>query len=143
MATATARAARVPARPLVVVPAATPPAPEGPTEPTTPPAAVTSIHRRLALEPLPEPVELLSRLRSLGADRPASSRSTAPSALADWACQFWADSLKDLGVGHDVVEAAFESCRREIWLWVTGDRRWSQLSTWLAARVARRAEATG
>jgi hypothetical protein len=103
------------------------------------PASVTPILPSVVLDPLPEPVELLVKLQELGAERPASSRVEAPRELARWAVEFWGGRLPELGVTDEVVLAAFESGRREIWLWVTGDRRWSQLSSWLAARVSRRA----
>ena len=41
-------------------------------------------------------------------------------------------------LGVEVVANAFETCQREIWLWVDGDRRWDQLAPHLAQRVARR-----
>jgi len=37
------------------------------------------------------------------------------------------------------VTNSFETFRREIWLWVEGDRRWDQLAGHLGARVMRRA----
>jgi hypothetical protein len=89
-----------------------------------------------ALKPLSEPLDLLDSLRELAADRPATARAEAPRLLAAYSLESWGAET----VPADVVLEAFESCRREIWLWVKGDRRWGQLSGWLAARVERRAD---
>ncbi|MGH9169812.1 MAG: hypothetical protein ACRD0Z_02915 [Acidimicrobiales bacterium] len=88
---------------------------------------------------LPEPLPLLTALRARAAESPASSRAEAPRELAAWATQHWGDRVANLGMGDEALFEAFQSCRREIWLWVTGDRRWSQLASSLTARIARRA----
>jgi len=121
---------------------------------TTVPAAadVTSLPRAAAAEPdrsvrwvpgelglLDEPVELLGELRDVASDQPATARATAPSLLALRAIDAWEDQLDGLGVPASLVTQAFESCRREIWFWVDGDRRWEQLAAHLAQRVLRRA----
>jgi hypothetical protein len=98
------------------------------------PARVTG-----TLAVLDEPLGLLAELRSGAKDRPAAARATAPGLLADRAIALWRDQLGALGIPPEVVRHAFETCRREIWLWVDGDRRWEQLATHLALRVVRRA----
>jgi hypothetical protein len=92
-----------------------------------------------ALDVFDEPAELLSELRGDSRERPAAARATAPGLLALHATAAWEASLETLGIPAEVVTQAFETCRREIWLWVDGDRRWDQLATHLAQRVARRA----
>ncbi len=88
---------------------------------------------------LEEPLEVLAVLRALAADRPAVARARAPRALASYAFEQWREALGPLGIDGGLLLQAFERGKREIWLWVTGDRRWSQLAPSLAARVARRA----
>jgi hypothetical protein len=94
---------------------------------------------RDALKILEEPVGLLTELRAVALREPAAARSAAPIELAEYALAVWADQLEGLGVSPAVVTHVFASFRREIWLWLEGDRRWDQLAGHLAARVARRA----
>jgi len=91
------------------------------------------------LRTLDEPLELLAELRAAAPDRPAAARASAPGLLALHAADVWEDQLEALGLPVSLVSHAFETCRREIWLWVDGDRRWEQLATHLAQRVLRRA----
>jgi hypothetical protein len=92
-----------------------------------------------ALKTLEEPFDLLTALRAVALREPAAARSAAPIELAEYAMTIWADQLEGLGVSPAVVTHVFTSFRREIWLWLEGDRRWDQLSGHLAARVVRRA----
>ncbi|HXY44670.1 MAG TPA: hypothetical protein VEH29_10820 [Acidimicrobiales bacterium] len=93
----------------------------------------------VTLTTLEEPVEVLAELRALLAPEPAAARSAAPGLLAAHAVAIWSDQLKGLGIRPEVVTHAFETLRREIWLWLEGDRRWDQLAGHLGARVVRRA----
>ncbi len=102
-----------------------------------PPAAPEASPGGLGL--LAEPVAILEELRPLASERPATARSRAPQVLAAYACMTWQDGLSSAGISSGVVAQSFECCRREIWLWVKGDRRWSQLSPHLSAKVLRRA----
>jgi hypothetical protein len=88
---------------------------------------------------LEEPRELLVELRRLAAGEPAAVRAAAPRRLAEYAAESWSSELSTLGVPDAVVVHSFETFRREIWLWVQGDRRWGQLAEHLGARVMRRA----
>jgi hypothetical protein len=92
-----------------------------------------------ALKILEEPVGLLTELRAVALREPAAARSAAPIELSAYARSVWADQLEGLGVAPAVVTHVFATFRREIWLWLEGDRRWDQLAGHLAARVARRA----
>jgi hypothetical protein len=96
-----------------------------------------------ALRVLDEPVELLAELRATGREQPAAARASAPTLLALHAAEAWEQQLQALGVASSLVTHAFATCRREIWLWVEGDRRWQQLATHLAERVLRRSERSG
>jgi hypothetical protein len=88
---------------------------------------------------LEEPLEMLAELRRLAAGEPAAARAAAPRRLAAYAGEAWASELAALGVPDAVVTNSFETFRREIWLWIEGDRRWDQLAGHLGARVMRRA----
>ncbi|HKH87704.1 MAG TPA: hypothetical protein VKA05_02730 [Acidimicrobiales bacterium] len=95
--------------------------------------------RSIELKPLSEPVDLLAELRELAPERPATARAVAPELLAEYATALWSDDLDSAGIPEAVVVHAFATCRREIWLWIEGDRRWDQLAGYLSARVIRRA----
>jgi len=97
----------------------------------------------LELAPIDEPAGLLDDLRLLSAERPALARSEAPKRLAAVAIAAWHDRLVQSGISSAVIGPAFEGARREIWLWVEGDRNWSQLAPHLAGRVVRRRPALG
>jgi hypothetical protein len=101
----------------------------------TPPSAP----RAIELKPLSEPVELLAELRAAAPEHPATARASAPDLLADYATDVWCEELEAAGIAEAVVLHAFATCRREIWLWIEGDRRWDQLAGYLSARVIRRA----
>jgi hypothetical protein len=88
---------------------------------------------------LDEPLDVLSELRAAVADQPAAVRARAPELLASHAVSVWGAQLEPLGIPVTVVTRAFEASRREIWLWVSGDRRWGQLASYLANRVLRQA----
>ncbi len=104
------------------------------------PAVATAVASRdIELKPLSEPVDLLADLREVVPEHPATARASAPDRLADYACDVWSDQLESAGIPAAVVLHAFATCRREIWLWIEGDRRWDQLAGYLSARVIRRA----
>jgi hypothetical protein len=108
-------------------------------EPRRRPGVVVPPSDPNALRRLDEPAGVLSELRAIVATEPAAARSLAPRLLSDYAIDVWADQLEVLGVPGAVVTSAFATFRREIWLWLEGDRRWDQLSGHLSARVLRRA----
>ncbi|HLI44995.1 MAG TPA: hypothetical protein VKU92_11080 [Acidimicrobiales bacterium] len=87
------------------------------------------------LAPLAEPAGLLAVLREAARQAPAQARDSAPRVLAAHAARAWQDGA---GPAREAVEAAFASARREIWLWVKGNRSWEQLAGSLAGRVERR-----
>jgi hypothetical protein len=108
------------------------------TRTVAPRAGRSDRHTPAELGVLEEPVELLAELRVAARERPAAARANAPGLLAQHAAEAWEDELDALGVPAPLVVHAFETCRREIWLWVDGDRRWQQLAPHLARRVLRR-----
>ncbi|MGO8874502.1 MAG: hypothetical protein ACLQNG_01875 [Acidimicrobiales bacterium] len=100
-------------------------------------AAVVAASETLTV--IEEPLEVKSELRRILTTEPAAARSAAPRMLASHALESWAEELEARAVSPAVVTHAFETSRREIWLWLAGDRRWEQLAGHLGARVLRRA----
>jgi hypothetical protein len=119
-AAAPATAAPAAAAPATAAPAAAAPATAAPA--AAAPATAAPAAGALELAAMAEPVELLDDLRALAAERPAPARSAAPGRLAAVATAAWQDRLVRHGVPSTAVGAAFETARREIWLWVEGDR---------------------
>lgn len=99
----------------------------------------TSLEAGEPLKVIDEPLEVKAELRVILATEPAAARAAAPRMLASHALESWAEQLEALAVSPAVVTHAFETSRREIWLWLAGDRRWDQLARHLGARVLRRA----
>jgi hypothetical protein len=87
------------------------------------------------LAPLAEPAVLAASLRETARHAPAQARDSAVRVLAAHAVSAWQG---ERGPARETVEAAFASARREIWLWVKGNRAWEQLAASLAGRVERR-----
>jgi hypothetical protein len=66
--------------------------------------------------------------------------------LAAWLWERWQPTLEPAGLDRRQFDVVAAAGRREQWLWVLGDRQWSQFADGLAGRVLRRlpsAEATG
>ncbi|MGH9083714.1 MAG: hypothetical protein ACRDY3_14005 [Acidimicrobiales bacterium] len=57
--------------------------------------------------------------------------------VAGWLWERWS-ALAGAGVGRDAFGAVATGYGREIWLWLVGDRTWSQTCAGLIGRVARR-----
>jgi hypothetical protein len=106
-------------------------------------AALIDLSAAQGLRVLDEPLELLAELRATALEQPAAARASAPALLALHAAEVWGEQLEALGVPSSLVTSAFATCRREIWLWVDGDRRWQQLAGHLAQRVLRRSQRSG
>lgn len=87
---------------------------------------------------LAEPVEVLAELRRLAGTSPAAARARAPELVAGAAYGAWQEVLGE----HEVTEAdlvvVLDGLRRELWLWVKGNRLWAQVERAVAGRVARR-----
>jgi hypothetical protein len=58
--------------------------------------------------------------------------------LGVWLWGRWRPALEPAGCSREEFVAIVESTRRELWLWLLGDRRWEQYVTGLAGRVVRR-----
>ena len=59
-----------------------------------------------------------------------------------WLWGRWQPALEPAGCSREEFVAIVESTRRELWLWLLGDRRWEQYVTGLAGRVVRRLPAS-
>jgi len=55
-----------------------------------------------------------------------------------WLWGQWQSTLEPAGFGRDEFVDAVTEYRRELWLWLIGDRIWAQFVSGLAGRVARR-----
>ncbi|MGP8006744.1 MAG: hypothetical protein ACLP2J_06910, partial [Acidimicrobiales bacterium] len=53
-----------------------------------------------------------------------------------WLWGAWQPTLEPLGVSRDDFVEVVTAYRRELWLWLIGDRPWSQYVGGLAGRVA-------
>ena len=96
-----------------------------------------------------EPGPLLSE-----PEEPTALRETLRDAVlggADWSAQFgeelgvgdalwsaWGSMLTSSGMDRATFGAVVAGYRRELWFWLLGDRRWSQVAAGLAGRLERR-----
>jgi hypothetical protein len=62
--------------------------------------------------------------------------------LADWLWGRWR-SIGAAGMDRSVFEAVVLAYRREIWLWLAGERTWDQCCSGLIGRVGRRLPVPG
>jgi hypothetical protein len=62
---------------------------------------------------------------------------SAEDGVAAWLWSRWR-SLAGLGVSEEDVRAMVLEYRREIWLWLAGERTWAQCCSGLIGRIARR-----
>ena len=82
----------------------------------------------------PEPEGLRTELRLAVAEAPDAAHDLVAGALCDHAGS-WPVLA---GVDGDLLRRVAEGCRYEAFLWVMGDRRWSQLVDTLLGRIERR-----
>jgi hypothetical protein len=61
----------------------------------------------------------------------------ADDGLAAWLWRRWS-SLASAGVSQDAFTAVVLEYRRELWLWLAGERTWAQACSGLVGRVGRR-----
>jgi hypothetical protein len=90
-----------------------------------------------------EPVELRDRLRGLAASAPEKIRCRLVAEVA----QFAADGALLAGLEVRATELDLNSvCKgyeRELWLWLVGERTWTQCASGLEGRILRRVKALG
>jgi hypothetical protein len=62
---------------------------------------------------------------------------TAPDGLVEWLWSRWS-SLARAGLSHDDFADIVVEYRRELWLWLAGERTWAQACSGLVGRITRR-----
>ena len=96
----------------------------------------------LRLEQPDEPVEMREGLRDAllrGADwREGFSDDIC---VGVWLWDRWRPALEPVGMDRETFVDVIVGYRRELWLWLLGERMWDQFVTGLAGRVARRVPA--
>jgi hypothetical protein len=92
-----------------------------------------------------EPVELRRRTRALIEQDPQRGAAVldAGAFLADPLWGVWGPALEPAGMDRDRFGEVVAGCRRELWLWVMGERTWAQAGGGLLGRVLRRLPAPG
>ena len=89
--------------------------------------------------PPAEPLELRRRIRTAADSDPAAARSdlAGGGSVADELWRSWRHELEGLGADRAAVAAAASALARELWLWVMGERQWTEVAALLYGRVAR------
>ena len=87
-----------------------------------------------------EPVELRARTRALVEQDPGQGALVvdAGSFVADPLWERWGPALEAAGMDRDRFGGVVAGYRRELWLWVMGERTWAQSAGGLLGRVRRR-----
>ena len=87
-----------------------------------------------------EPVELRARTRTLVEQDPGPGAAVvdAGSFVADPLWERWGPALEAAGMDRDRFGGVVAGYRRELWLWVMGERTWAQSAGGLLGRVRRR-----
>jgi hypothetical protein len=87
-----------------------------------------------------EPVELRARTRALVEQDPGQGAAVvdAGSFVADPLWERWGPALEAAGMDRDRFDGVVAGYRRELWLWVMGERTWAQSAGGLLGRVRRR-----
>ena len=96
--------------------------------------------------PLPEePVALRRRTRALIEEDAERGRAVvdAGSWIADPLWDRWGPALEPAGMDRDRFGGVVAGYRRELWLWVMGERTWAQSAGGLLGRVQRRLPPSG
>jgi len=105
------------------------PAVNGPPDPTVP----------------EEPVELRARTRALVEEAPERGAALVDAAswIADPLWERWRPALEPAGMDRERFLRVVAGYRRELWLWVMGERTWEQSAGGLLGRVRRRLPGPG
>lgn len=91
--------------------------------------------------PLPEePVALGAQTRALVERSPAEGAALIDRGewIADPLWRAWGPALERAGIGRERLVEIVVDYRRELWLWVMGERTWAQCASGLRGRVLRR-----
>jgi hypothetical protein len=92
-----------------------------------------------------EPVELRRRTRALIEQDPTRGAAVVDAGawIADPLWALWGPVLEAAGMDRDRFGEVVAGDRRELWLWVMGERTWAQAAGGLLGRVQRRLPAQG
>jgi hypothetical protein len=92
-----------------------------------------------------EPVELRRRTRALIEDDPVRGAALVDAGawIADPLWADWGPALQAAGMDRDRFGGIVAGYRRELWLWVMGERTWAQAAGSLLGRVQRRLPSAG
>jgi hypothetical protein len=87
-----------------------------------------------------EPVELRARTRALVEETPERGAALVDAAvwIADPLWERWGTALEAAGMDRRRFLGIVAGYRRELWLWVMGERTWAQSAGGLLGRVRRR-----
>jgi hypothetical protein len=96
------------------------------------------------LERPDEPVDMRVRLRATLLAGPATpaDRFGDDACIGLWLWGEWRPTLEPLGMDRETFIDLVVGYRREVWLWLMGERRWEQFVEGLGGRVARRLPAS-
>jgi hypothetical protein len=93
----------------------------------------------LRLDHPEEPVEMRDALRdALLAGTDWRDGFTDDVCVGVWLWERWRPALEPAGMAREDFVDVIISYRREVWLWLMGERQWDQVVSGLAGRVARR-----
>ncbi len=93
----------------------------------------------ITLELPEEPVELRSALRDALLDgRQWRDGLDDDLCIGRWLWERWGQSLEHQGLDRDGFSDALVANRRELWLWLVGERQWVQFLEGQAGRIIRR-----
>jgi hypothetical protein len=92
-----------------------------------------------------EPVELRRRTRALIEQDPERGAAVVDAGawIADPLWEVWGPGLRPAGLDRGRFGEIVGGYRRELWLWVMGERTWAQAAGGLLGRVQRRLPAQG
>jgi len=92
-----------------------------------------------------EQVELRRRTRALIEQDPTQGAAVVDAGawIADPLWALWGPVLEAAGMDRDRFGEVVAGYRRELWLWVMGERTWAQAAGGLLGRVQRRLPAQG
>jgi hypothetical protein len=98
----------------------------------------------ITLELPEEPVELRSALRDALLDgKQWRDGLDDDLCIGRWLWERWGLSLEHEGLDRDGFFDALEANRRELWLWLVGERQWVQFLEGQAGRIVRRLPSAG
>ena len=92
-----------------------------------------------------EPVALRRSTRALIEQDPERGAAVVDAGawIADPLWESWGPALRAAGMGRGRFDEIVAAYRRELWLWVMGERTWAQAGGGLLGRVQRRLPAQG